>query len=186
MFLLSYLTGLVKVSNKSVLAKFLKMMEMVGMHVLSTATFTRPANTTAYTVGDTVGTTPGAALEFTNVAFAQGLTGLVVSAKIGKQTVTVTNAVFRLYLFTSAPTVTDDNVAANILWAEMPNLCAVVDFYLLQAETVGSSQAIIESIAIPFKCSSTSKSLYGMLVAEGAYVPASAEQFTITLGIERD
>lgn len=156
------------------------------MHVLSTKTFTRPANATAYTVGDIVGVTPGAALEFTNIAWHEGLSGTIISAKLAKSGTTTTNAVFRLYIYTSAPTVGDDNSAANILWSQVPGLVGVVDFYLLQSETAGASQAMIENIQYAFKCAETTDSLFGVLIAEAAYTPASAEQFELTLGIDRD
>ena len=86
--------------------------QTVGLSLRPTASFTRPANTTAYDVGDLVAnsTTAGsvAAMTFAVAASAAGK-GLIRSVKIDKAGVAAT---FRAHFFSAAPTVANGDNGA--------------------------------------------------------------------------
>lgn len=147
---------------------------------------TRPADTTAYTAGDAVSdnaTTPTAAgyfaLDFKGQAGgAFQLTDLTMHKSVAN----ATNAAFDLLLFTTAPAFAgwEDNAAIAITDAEMLECKGVVRFVASGWTSVitGDIQTVTSQIVIvPTSASST---VYGILVASGAYTPTSGEILTIT------
>lgn len=147
------------------------------------AEFTRPANTTAYAAGDAVNdsTTAPTPLVFTNIA-SNGRSGYVVGGKLVTDNETVTNGSFRLYLFTESPTMANDNEAYGLLYSEAAALIGSLDFTLF-VESVAATNAAVafESVSrVPF-VSWPGFTLYGVLVAKGAYTPASGQTFHVEL-----
>jgi hypothetical protein len=152
--------------------------------VRATDEFTRPADTTAYTIGDAVG---GAASDtvfpFTNAAKNTGGSSRLKSVKIAKSGTTITLATFRLALFRTAPTAVADNAAFPIAYADRNAIIGYVDMDIM-ASNGGGGGFTFKTVDIPLKFT-TGKTLYGVLIALGAYVPANAETFAIELAIER-
>ena len=97
---------------------------------------------------------------------------------------------FRLLLFRAAPNVDpDDNAAPTtswVKWADRGVYIGMIDFEVgdVHADTVMyEGQDYVPSSGMPYH-SDESADLYGILTALGAYNPASAEVFHVTLEIE--
>lgn len=153
-----------------------------------TATFTRPADTTAYAASDVVcnSTSSPAVITFTNIAKEAGGNGYIMSARLNKSTTTTTNANFRLYLYTVAPTPIADNAAFTLLYANRASRIGWIDFSSMNTEGTGSdsANAYVTAAGVKFTCAADSRNLYGVLVAKAAYAPGNAEQFFIELGCD--
>ena len=143
--------------------------------------FTRPANTTAYTAGDLVAnnTTAGSVVPLT---FTTGRGGIkVLGAHITKTDETdVTAADFSLHLFGSSPTVANgDNGALSFNYSDK---FADIDFSTMVAAT---DVAWAVSAGLNFNWYTAAGTIYGLIEADGTYGPASAEVFEVTLIFER-
>lgn len=156
----------------------------------SSASFTRPADTTAYASGDLVAnnTTAGSVtpmqfpIKWPNSFFE------VEQCRILKSSNVVLNASFRLHLFASAPTVIngDNGVFTPTL---LTDYIGALDVTI---DIAGNTQSV--GVGTPKTGAGTELSgkldsgnvLFGLLEARGAYTPASAEVFTVTLDIEQD
>ena len=149
------------------------------------STFTRPSNTDAYADNDLVANSVTAG-SVTPLKWHIGNNGgYLVHARLDKTDATdVANATFSLLLFGASPTVTNgDNgaIAYNISsfidtlpFATM--LAATDDAYAVLR--VGDTD-MLYPVPLPFT------TVYGLLQAEAAYSPASAEVFTCYLTIEQ-
>lgn len=159
--------------------------------VMTSQAFTRPSNTTAYAANQVVGFTAGATnMTFSSAARVNNGSGRIVKARLMANSVTTTNALFRLFLFNAAPTAQADQAAFNLLYANRASSQGFIDF--AGPITSGGSS---DSIEIPdtmnngnlkFVCTGGVTTLYGILVALAAYVPTSAETFYTELTIEQD
>lgn len=156
------------------------------------ATFTRPANTTAYAIGDVVGADPAANMEFAGCARLKGGGARLLGVTLHKSTKTTTDADFDLYIFDAAPTAIADNAEWLPSDAEARTIVACIRFANADAAQTGGSTNATGAVwqksvpALPVVCASTSTTLYGALVARAAHVPASAEVFAVTLHLDRD
>ena len=168
------------------------------MIITPSATFTRPADTTAYAAGDLVANSTTAAavipLEFdiTKIIRRSGVIGYV---RLYKSTATVTLATFTLHLFAQAPVVTaGDNAALAVATAQHflgSVACDLSTGAFVATADVRARFAVLSGTApalIAFDNSDklVKKSLYGLLVATAGYTPASAEQFIVALEIGDD
>jgi len=134
---------------------------------------TRPANTTAYTANDVVGTDPATNLEFTNVLPVAGnciITGAYMRIRVASLPSGMST--FKLHLYSSAPTAITDNSAFNVIDADRSKYLGYITFN--QPEDVGDNilWTQIENINMVRKLSSTS--IFGVLQTVGAFTPTSA------------
>jgi len=147
--------------------------------------FTRPADTTAYTSGDLVAnsTTAGSVVPLLfSIPNSRGCA--IWKGKILKSGSTATNASFRLHLFKDSPTVTGgDNAALAHITANFQGFFDISLVGALGSDSnagVGTFQS--STVATPlYIYTDFDQVLYGLLEARGAYTPASAEVFTVTL-----
>jgi hypothetical protein len=160
------------------------------------ATFTRPSDTTAYTAGDVVGpiTTP-AVQQLSGAGRGNGATGRVVGAILETNLATVTNGTFRVHLFNATFTPEADNAAFASLHANRAAYQGYFDFNILVADSSSAAAAVAQlrnatdidnGIPLDFICASGDSSLYAVIVALGAYTPASAQVIRLSLLIEQD
>jgi hypothetical protein len=153
------------------------------------ASFTRPANTTAYASGQLVAnsTTAGsvAMMQFAGGRLNWG-TGQVRRARVQKSSTGLTNAQFRLHLYRNTQTAANGDGAA---WSTdgVANYIGKLDVTMDEAFTDGASGIALptDGTDITFKSNSTG-SIYGLLEARAAYAPASGETFTVVLEILQD
>lgn len=156
----------------------------------ASASFSRPADTTAYATGDIVAnsTTAGSvtALSFTAARVAPTVgsaSGRVRRVKVAKTNTSLTNAQFRVHLYTSTPTIASgDNAAFSTSGA-----ATYIGYALVTMDVAFTDGAtgFSADVNLPFKLAS-GQIIYGLLEARLAYTPASAETFTVTLDVEQD
>jgi hypothetical protein len=155
--------------------------------LIAASEFTRPADTTAYTAGDVVGTSPAAVITLSNCARVAGGSGIITSVRLAADSATTANGIFRVYFFSTAPTAIADNSPFTLLWANRAIRVGAVDL-TLRTEGSGSdsAEAFNSSVVVPFTCASSSKDLTAVLVAEAAYAPKNAGLFRLEVGIVQD
>jgi hypothetical protein len=154
---------------------------MAGLFVrrLPSTSFTRPADTTAYASGDLMAnsTTAGSVVPMTFSPVTRGASrsAQIRRVRISKTGTSVTNASVRLHLYNTS-TITAAN-GDNGAWSTSAAASYVgsVDVTIDKAMTDGAAG----NATCEFNTGSIS--LYGLLEARGAYTPASAEVFTVTL-----
>lgn len=159
--------------------------------VAKTATLTRPSDTTAYTSGDSVASSTSApvAIEFTGLGRSGVLTGTLYSVEMDDQNNAATPGEFELWLFSSLPTIANDNAAAAISWAAAATLIAVVPLYASFLVNAGAGAAGVRRYqsASPLGIlysTDANGSIWGALVARSSYTPLSAELFAFTVRAE--
>ena len=160
--------------------------EVGGLAILASANFTRPADTTAYAIGDLVAnsTTAGsvAPLQFTVARIAAG-SGMIRRARLRKTGTGIVGTNFRLHLYRSTPTPSNGD---NGVWLtnQGANYMGAFDITLDRVFTDGASGNGIPILGseINFKLPS-GQVVFGLLEARGAYTPVSAEVFTLELEI---
>jgi hypothetical protein len=155
--------------------------------------FTRPADTTPYTMADLVAnsTVAGSVVPLTFASATRYATGAgrIPRARLFKSDPTLTNARFRLHVFTATPTgiANGDNAAFSV------NGTGYIGCFLIQVDRAFVNGAYGDGVPVDtdsnhapirFKLSSGS-SLFGLLEARDAYTPISGEVFTATLEIEQ-
>ena len=156
--------------------------------VISTpsATFTRPTDTNAYTIGDLVANNTSAAsvtpLSWAIVALQRD-GAYIRSVQLKKSTTGVTAPNFRLHLFTTSPTVTNgDNGAyasTSVGW-----FCDLdVNMYTTDPFSDGNAGIGVPNNGSECAVLPTVQTIYGLLEARGAYAPGNAEVFTAILEV---
>ena len=149
-----------------------------------TVTKTRPADTVTYTAGDAISESTSAGTVWTFPwARANGLGAILQDAALIVSTAQTLRLDAKLWLFDTAPATTlNDNAAWTPTDAEMKTLLTVISFFV-GTVMVGSGNTIIEQAALArsVACASGASSIYGVLVANNAYIPTSAEDITIRL-----
>lgn len=159
--------------------------------IKASATFTRPADTTAYAAGDLVAnsTTAGSvvAMSFTSMVRTAGDCVRLERARLTKTGTSLTNAQFRLHLFEDVPVPSvGDNAAfqtSNALsTTKVLNYIGSFSFTLDRSGSDGASGRAVPDTTFPITTSPVSgTTLYGLLEATAAYTPANAEVFVLTL-----
>jgi len=164
-----------------------------GISNVIQATFTRPADTNTYNANDAIcnSTSAPAALTFANAALTSGHGGFVIGATIideANQTLAL-NAT--LHLFSVVPgTLTNDNAALALANVDLANYVGNLKFTTVSITNTASgasgSVALTGTLQnpLPYKCAATS--LFGVLQANNAYVPTSAEVFIVLLNLSQD
>lgn len=153
--------------------------------------FTRPANTTAYASGDLVANDVDAVdvvpLEF-SFTTSEGRGLRIVGAKIKKSNTTATNSSMSLHLYSLSPdSVVGDN---GVFSTNESTFIGSITFPTMQAYT-DACTAVMHSGAVSGGFNplvweiTTTDRIYGLLKAEAAYTPASAEVFTVNLIVEQ-
>lgn len=156
----------------------------------STASFTRPADTTAYAIGDLVAnsTTAGSVvpLALTTAARANPPGSFILRRlRLMKTTNTLTNASFRVYLFATSPTVAvGDNAAFNssgvLSTNNSSNYLGSSDITIdtgFSDGAKGFSGITFSDIQVKLASGIT---FYALIEARAAYAPGTAEQFFLT------
>lgn len=157
------------------------------------ATYTRPANTTAYASGDVVNNSTSAPtiLTFDAVARANGGTGRVVGANLIDGSNQATKGIFELWLFDTTITMDNDNAVFTPTDAELQTLIGVIPFtipYVGDATSGAGGNAVYvaNGFSLPFKCGGGVDDIFGVLVVRNAYTPTSAGTFAVRLLIEQN
>lgn len=152
--------------------------------VHSIATFTRPADTTAYASGDLVAnsTTAGSVVPMAFVTSGKGFD--LDRVNLLHSSTTVTNATFRLHIYKDSPTIANgDNAAWSTTasgWVGSIDIVATAPAFTDAGR--GSGTNLINTNWAPLSfCPDKDGILYGLLEARGAYAPVSGEVFTLSI-----
>lgn len=153
------------------------------------AFFIRPANVTQYAANDLVANHATAgnvvALEFSPGARYPGGAGSIKAVSIDKSGVAIVDAVFKVHLFTQAPTVTNgDNGVFAVPTALAKGYLGAVEVTVGQALGDGAHGRAVCDIV--FDTDKPNSKLYGLIEATDTYTPASAETIGVTLELSRD
>ena len=149
----------------------------------ATATVTRPANTTPYSVQDVVSnsTTTPTILTFANCFLEPGGHADIVKARVFTNSATaMLGAVIRLHLYHTAPDAVADNAQFPLLWANRARRVGFIDFPALATAGTGSDAASAlwgtETLPLRVNAAAGSKSLFAIptLTTVGA-APASGQ-----------
>lgn len=159
------------------------------------ATLTRPADTSAYASGDLVANsvTAGSVVPLNfSAARVNGETGVIVGARLQKSGTGVTNAAFRLHLFTIIPTWTasgDNSAMSANTQALAKGYLGFIDIpAMIGFQDCAWGTGVPDNFrsSLPFAAAAESQLVYGVLEARGAYTPVSAEVFTAALMVLQD
>lgn len=148
------------------------------------ASFTRPADITAYASGDLVAnsTTAASVVPMTFVIRPENFGSTIRRVRIRKTSNNVSGSSFRLHLY-STPTITEAN-GDNGAWVTtaVANYIGSVDVTVDKAFTDGAQGAAAPTGDISYQFGT----IYGLLEARGAYTPTSGEIFTVELEVLLD
>jgi len=156
-----------------------------GYCINASATFTRPADTTAYASGDLVAnsTTAGSVTPMTlTVARKAAGSVQVIRAKVRKTTAGLTGAVFRVHLFNSSTITATNGDNGAFLTSASANYLGYVDVTMDEAFSDGAVGYAGYTQPPTIKMASGTD-IFALLEARGAYTPGNAEQFTLTLEV---
>jgi hypothetical protein len=156
--------------------------------VVTAPTMVRPADTIQYSTGDLVAnsTTAGSVvpLEFD----VGGGSGMVRKIRIRTNRTSggTTSAVFRVFLFRTAPTVAGgDNAAFNP--ANAANFIDAMDVVINEQFSDGAANSSNGAAGeINYSLPDGSTKLFGLVRAGAGYTPASAEQISVALEVLKD
>ena len=159
---------------------------VVGRATLASATFSRPANTTAYVSGQLAANSVTAGsvtpMSFTVARIAAG-SGMIRRLRIRKTGTSITNASFRLHLFTASPVPSNGDGAAFLTDKAM-NYMGKIDVTMDQVFTDGSTGNGVPFVGSEINFALTSgQVIFGLLEARGSYTPVSGETFNFELEV---
>lgn len=149
------------------------------------ASFARPNDTTQYASGDLIAnsTTAGSVTPLTfNIPYGRGLK--IHRVSVAKTSTTVTDAQFRLHLYTSSPTVANgDNGAIS---SSVSGYLGYIDIDGQAPAMTGGSKAygvyVNNSVFAPLLAYvGVDYKLYGLLEARDTYTPTASETITVSL-----
>lgn len=150
-----------------------------------TATFTRPADTTAYADGDLVANSTTAASVVPMEWTTPRAPFQIPAIKLEKSTASVTGATFRLHVFVGTiPTIAttgDNGVFASVVSGKAVWFGAFEGTLLAFADGAVGMLTPVSGVIRPDMITTTDTKLYALLEAKGAYTPGSAEVFVATL-----
>lgn len=145
---------------------------------------TRPADTTAYAVGDAISDSTSAptsgGFTLSNAARKSGGSGIITDICVMTSADPATRLAGEIFVFDQSVTNINDNSAFAVSDSEIKNCVAVIPFALFDAGNNGMCHA--QGLNILFTCSG-SANLRFLLRTRNAYTPASGEVISVTFKI---
>lgn len=160
----------------------------VSHTVVKNVQVTRPADTSAYADNDAVSDSTSAPTvpAITGAAKAANHGGLIVGLTFARSDTDVALAAFDVYVFDTTFTGLEDNAAFDASDAEMLTCVGIISIAAAdwKASTTG---AFVRKTGLNIGfVSDAANKLYIAIVAKAAYVPASAEVFSLNFDIVQD
>lgn len=159
---------------------------------IRSASFTRPNDVNAYTIGDSVNNSTSAPtiLSFPNPV--KDGNAILMTATITSSACQATKPYLRLWLFDTTVVMDNDNATFTPTDAEMLTLLHVIAFpdtsWLGGDLTVGAggnAMCNAQNLWLPISLAPKLDSqLFGVLVAGNAYTPVALETFAVRLGFQ--
>lgn len=160
-----------------------------GAIYVASASFSRPADTTQYAIGDLVAnsTTAGSVVPLPMVVTHAAGAGVKIGrARLLKGGTSFTSAAFRVHLYRDSPTPTNGDNGAWL--TTVSTYLGYIDIAMSQTFSDDCIGLGSPSIGDAIRCmpATASRTIYALIEARGTYTPASAEEFTLTLECEAD
>lgn len=157
-----------------------------GGQVVIGSTVTRPANTTAYVVGQLVANnTVAGSVTYPTIAAARGTNLVSVATRciLKKTGTSLPNAIFRVHFYNAQPTVSNGDGATWLTGSA--NYLGFFDVTCTQAFTDAAIGVGIPGSGsmMTFTPASGTSNLYFLIEARAAYTPISGEVFTVSLEV---
>lgn len=150
----------------------------------------RPADTTAYAVGDSVNTSTSAPTIGTLAAISRTVSGSGYLTYIRLLTNQLTNiAAWRVHFYTvNNPTLTNDNTAFKNLYTDKNTWLGSIDLPAMTSTASGSSDnSFVQDATIRFPyVADASSNLYFLLETRTSFTPTSGQKFYLTVGVENN
>lgn len=150
--------------------------------IISSASQTRPNDTTAYAALDVVGTDPATNLSFTGVGSVDGGHVIITGVSLRCDVAAVPSGMssFRLHLYNAAPTALADNAAFNLIAADRDKYLGFIEIGtpVDLGDTIYSRN---DNTNFKVKLASASSTLYGVLQTVGGFTPTAQAVKTISL-----
>ena len=149
---------------------------------VSSASMTRPNDTTPYTALDVCGTSPAANIEFAGINSVSGghvvVTGF--SLRVDVAAVPSGMGAFRLHLFDAAPTAIADNAAMSLISADRSKYLGYIETTtpIDLGDTLWSRT---DNLNFKVKLASASTSIFGVLQTVAGFTPTAQTVKTIRL-----
>ena len=162
-------------------------------HGFASASFTRPADTTAYAVNDVVSNSTSTTTPMTLAAVGIiNSSGGAAAGYITKVRLVTDNKAFtaqcRVWFFNSTSiTVAADNAAFGPKWADRSARIGYVDLPTLAPEDSTASDCAEATAAdqrVPFTCATNVNTLYAVIETKTASTPASGQLFYLEVETE--
>lgn len=159
---------------------------MIRVPIVVAASFTRPSDTTAYASGDLVANSTTAASVVAIplvVARNAGTVALLRRIRLKKSGAVLTNAAFRVHFYSTNPVATAPTNGDNGAWVTinagyLGSLDVTLDKAFIDAAQGTGVPSVNAEIPLVGDADGT---VYALMEARAAYVPASAEVFTLTV-----
>lgn len=148
--------------------------KVAGIGVVTiTASYTRPADTTAYAASDAMSnsTSSPSVLTFTSLASASGKSGIITDLFVSSTAAAAMSG--ELWLFDTSPTAINDNAAFALSDADAQKAIAKIPF-TTSVDATNNAVAHISNLGIGFT-GSGSANIFGLVRVTQAYTPANAE-----------
>lgn len=156
----------------------------LGRVLSPTTSFARPANTTAYASGQLLANsvTAGSVTPMSlAVAHAAGGSFMLRRVKLAKSTAGVTNASFRLHLWSASPTVANGD-GGTFNPNGVASYIGAFDVTMDRAFSDGACGFGVPVVGSDMTVKLASgTAIFGLIEARAAYAPGSSETFTVTL-----
>ena len=155
------------------------------------ATFTRPADITAYTAGDLVAnsTSAGSVVPLSWTVFpSRDGGGWVKAVRLRIDKSDVANAQFRVHLYSAIPTFTsagDNSAFSTVVATGYTAWLASFDVTMVMKDAAGAAGNALPGSGMAFPLALTrGTTVYGLIEALAGYTPKSASVFTAELLVE--
>ena len=142
---------------------------------------TRPADTTAYTTGDSINTstTTPIAFELANMSTAAGGGGFITKLKVETNITAMANASLRIYFFRDIPSgITADNVPMTIAYANSSKRSFYIDV-VLDSLVAGSDSVFGQTLDLSTEYACLATSMYFTIQTNTAFTPTSGGKIKV-------
>jgi hypothetical protein len=150
---------------------------------VSSASQTRPDNTTPYTALDVAGTDAATNMSFTGVGATAGGVVIITSLalRIDVAAIPAGMGTFRLHLYSSAPAAITDNLAYNLPAADRAKYLGFIETAAAPLDLGDTLFARAENFNFLAKLAEGSTTLSGILQTVAGYTPTALAVKTVTL-----
>jgi hypothetical protein len=186
--LTSVLTGIVLAAGTAIIGK------VGGITIEVSDEFARPADTTAYAVGDAIGATTSntgtTPLRSIVVGAANGATGYLTKFRLMTDQAACV-AVIRVHFYTVAAPATvipGDNALMTLAWANRAQRIGSIDLPALATELGSNTAARAQDLTsrLAFQCDAADNKIYYRLETQTIFTPASGQSWFLALTADRN